>query len=110
MFALQRYGWPGNVRELQNVIERAVILARGGPLQFDLPTGGDEVPRRLTESSDGDVLTYAQLRERERANVIRALEQTGYRVSGEGGAAELLGVRPTTLASRMKAMGIERPR
>jgi transcriptional regulator with GAF, ATPase, and Fis domain len=109
VFELQRYDWPGNVRELQNMVERAVILSRDGPLHFDLPTGTDTEPPPPREEWETDVLTYAELRERERENVRAALRATGWKISGRGGAAELLGVKPTTLASRMRALGLRRP-
>jgi transcriptional regulator with GAF, ATPase, and Fis domain len=106
---LQAYDWPGNVRELQNVIERAVIVSRGGPLRIDLPAEA-RLPAEGpgAEDDDEDVLTYEQLRMREKRNVIAALRVTRGKVSGPGGAAELLGIKPTTLASRMRAMGIRR--
>jgi transcriptional regulator with GAF, ATPase, and Fis domain len=102
---LQNYDWPGNVRELQNVVERAVILSRGGTLQFDLgpvrhenhANGGRDAPGFYTE---------AEWREMERENLLRALRHTGGRVSGAGGAADLLGVNANTLASRLRVLGI----
>ena len=101
----RQYDWPGNVRELQNVIERGVILAAGGPLVFDLPQPAcvAAVAAPLTP-----VVSEEEWRSRERANVLAALEQSGSRVSGKGGAAELLGVNPATLASRLKALGIHK--
>ena len=111
---LQSYEWPGNVRELQNVIERAVITARSGELQFDLPGSISEkkvaAPAAGVGAPDvgGEVLTYEELRTRERDNLLTAFKKAKGKVSGSGGAAELLGVKPTTLASRLKAMGIER--
>ena len=111
---LQSYEWPGNVRELQNVIERAVITARGGELYFDLPGPVAEkkvaAPAASVDAPDAgeEVLTYEELRARERGNLLTALKKAKGKVSGSGGAAELLEVKPTTLASRLKAMGIER--
>ena len=111
---LQSYEWPGNVRELQNVIERAVITARGGELHFDLPGSVAEkkvaAPAASVDAPDAgeEVLTYEELTTRERKNLLVALKKAKGKVSGSGGAAELLGVKPTTLASRLKAMGIER--
>ena len=111
---LQSYEWPGNVRELQNVIERAVITARGGELYFDLPGSVAEkkvaAPAASVDAPDAgeEVLTYEELTTRERENLLAALKKAKGKVSGSGGAAELLGVKPTTLASRLKAMGIER--
>jgi transcriptional regulator with GAF, ATPase, and Fis domain len=113
---LQSYGWPGNVRELQNVIERAVILARGGRLHLDLPEIGlqeeAEVPATPAPAPrlrPGKFLTEAQMREYERENLVAALEAAGWRIHGPRGAAALLGIKPTTLASRMQKLGLRRP-
>ncbi len=107
---LQRHDWPGNVRELRNVIERAVILSRGGPLRLDLGPASATSSRTTAAAGDDAVLTYNQLRDHERQNVVRALESADWRVSGPDGAAALLDIKPTTLSSRMKAMGVARPR
>ena len=111
---LQAYSWPGNVRELQNVIERAVITARDGRLNLDraLPETAREINAETTISATTPkrVRTAKELEELERANLLAALEATGWRVAGENGAAQLLGMKPTTLSSRIKALGIERPR
>jgi PAS domain S-box-containing protein len=108
---LCRYPWPGNVRELENVIERAVILSARGRLRLDLP---DAEPARQPDpgSSSADPggcpPTEAERRARDRAEIVAALALAGGRISGPGGAAERLGLRPTTLASRIKAHGIAR--
>ena len=111
---LQAYSWPGNVRELQNVIERAVITSRDGRLNLDraLPETAREISAETTVSAETPkrVRTAKELEELERTNLIAALEATGWRVAGETGAAQLLGMKPTTLSSRIKALGIERPR
>ena len=112
---LQNYDWPGNVRELRNVIERAVILARGGPLQFDLPmTRTDSVTAAAEPDSPGlggaKYLTEAEMLQRERDNLLAILNQASWKIKGPDGAAELLGVKPTTLLSRMKKMGLQKPR
>lgn len=110
---LQGYSWPGNVRELQNVIERAVILARGGLLEFDLPArDASAIPKShepYRENPDSPILTDAELRQRERENLLAALLKTNWKIRGPGGAAELLGVKATTLLSRIKVMGLNRP-
>ena len=107
---LSTYQWPGNVRELQNMIERAVILWRDGPLTFDLP---DSLPLRTngaaaTPGANAAVLTRDELKRGERDAIIKALKQTNGKVSGPGGAAELLGMKPTTLSSRISSLGIDR--
>lgn len=111
---LQAYDWPGNIRELRNVIQRAVILARGGPLQFDFPNAtphlsvNSEDPRPTT-SAPHRFLTETEMRQRQRENLLLALEAANWRVMGPGGAAELLGIRATTLFSRMKKEAIKKP-
>jgi PAS domain S-box-containing protein len=112
--ALRSYEWPGNVRELQNVIERAVILASDGQLQLERAMCGfaglSAPPPKLGSSAEpARILTVRELEELERANIVRALSASAWRVAGEQGAARLLGIPPTTLASRMKALAIRRP-
>jgi PAS domain S-box-containing protein len=110
---LKSYGWPGNVRELQNVIERAVITCRDGRLNLEraLPESGKvNATESVSPDSNKRVHTAKELEALERTNMIAALEATSWRVSGDGGAAQLLGIKPTTLSSRMKALGIERQR
>lgn len=102
---LQRYDWPGNVRELQHVIERALILSRGGPLKIDLQPQADEQPVSTARVA-AEVLTEEQVRDFERENLRRVLDAAGGKISGPQGAAELMGVKPTTLTSRLKAMGL----
>ncbi len=106
---LREYAWPGNVRELQNVVERAVITARDGQLNLDraLPAVTAEGAGAPTEPSHG-VLTARDLARLERENIRRALEATGWQIAGEGGAARLLGLAPSTLASRLKALRLRR--
>ena len=112
---LVTYDWPGNIRELRNVIERAVILARGGALEFDLPAGPGAGVRALTalpeekEPAGREFLTEAELQQRERENILAVLKKSDWKIKGADGAAELLGVKPTTLLSRMKKMGLKRP-
>ena len=111
---LQGYDWPGNIRELRNVIERAVILARGGVLEFDVPAG-DSAPTRQSlpageaETANRPFLTEAEMLQRERANLLAVLESTRWKIKGPAGAAELLGLKPTTLISRLKKLGLQRP-
>lgn len=107
---LAAHDWPGNIRELQNVVERAVILAQGSPLRFELAAAAPaESSSTKTESTEpAKLLTRDQLKLHERESIIAALRQCGGKVFGVGGAAELLGMKPTTLASRIKALGIKK--
>jgi len=128
---LQSYDWPGNVRELQNATERALILAQNGVLQYDLPRvdlaamaeppvmerngaptdngGGHGNGNGNGHSADTPILTEDEFRARERQNVLAALTRSDWRIHGPAGAAELLGLKPTTLISRIKKMGLKRP-
>lgn len=109
---LQAGAWPGNVRELENVIERAVITAQHGGLNLDraLPESGTRAASKenAISSVEPHIRTVRELEELERENIRRALETTGWRVAGDGGAASLLGMKPSTLNSRMKALGLKR--
>ena len=99
MQALEEHPWPGNVRELRNVIERAMILCQGSTLHVTLPEPN------FPEQTDGE----ATLDDVQRRRILQVLEQTNYRIRGPRGAAELLGLKPTTLESRMAKLGINRP-
>jgi PAS domain S-box-containing protein len=106
---LSSYDWPGNVRELQNAVERAVILGRDGVLRFDVLTSSPaSEPAPRIPGNSRTLLTRAAMKDQERASIIQALEQTGGKIFGVDGAAELLGMKPTTLASRMTALGLKR--
>ena len=110
---LQGYDWPGNVRELQNVIERAVILAKGGKLQFELPHRANRdgpVDRpTLAPGRDGEAeLSLDELAVREREIVTAAVHRTNGKIYGTDGAAALLRIKPTTLVSKMKRLNIQR--
>jgi len=108
---LQAHDWPGNIRELRNVIERAVIMSRGDRLRLDLamvdarPGIVDAEPAAVQ-----DILSDAEIRQQEKANMLAALNRAQWRISGDGGAAELLALKPSTLAYRMRAFDIEKPR
>ncbi|MCH2273917.1 sigma 54-interacting transcriptional regulator [Thalassospira sp.] len=113
--SLMKYDWPGNARELENIIERAAILARDGKLNFDLPEPnrretdhGNANPARDQASPQSAILTEDDRRKHEYDNIIRALETTRGRIFGPDGAAALLNVKPTTLASRIKKLRIDR--
>ena len=97
MRQLQQHAWPGNIRELENVLERAAIVSRDGVLQLDhWADAGAEVP------ASGTLIDV------ERAYIRRILARTSWRIEGRQGAAETLGLRPSTLRSRMKKLRIER--
>jgi transcriptional regulator with GAF, ATPase, and Fis domain len=104
MEALVAYGWPGNIRELQNVIERSAILNSGNTLIVQEVLGDFGVETREPAKS----LTQ-NLEDVERANILRALEESDWKVKGEGNAASRLGINPNTLRARMKKLGIAKP-
>ncbi|MBN2433379.1 MAG: sigma 54-interacting transcriptional regulator [Acidobacteria bacterium] len=113
---LQHYDWPGNVRELQNVIERAVITAVGGALRLDLPRStGEAAPAPVLgngtagPADEPAVIPEVEMRRRERENIRQAMIRCGWQIYGADGAAELLGIKPTTLASRLKKFGLKKP-
>jgi transcriptional regulator with GAF, ATPase, and Fis domain len=112
---LEAYAWPGNVRELQNAIERALILSDGERLRFDSPLGQEReepVGAPVSEPARGPagpVMTEAEVLELQRRNIESALGQCGWKIYGRSGAAQLLGLKPTTLIERMRRMGIRRP-
>jgi transcriptional regulator with GAF, ATPase, and Fis domain len=100
------------VRELKNVIERAVILSPGKSLRLDLSMPElkfDDEPAVPAEPRGEEPMTEKEMREFQKTNLIKALERADWKVSGKGGAAELLGVRPTTLADRIRTFRIKRP-
>jgi len=101
----QAYDWPGNIRELQSATERAVILSRGGPLDLELPKGKFlmETPKSRSQAK---VIAEAEWKAMERANLEAALDLAGGKISGPGGAAELVGIPAATFSSRLKAFGI----
>lgn len=109
---LMAYNWPGNVRELQNVIERAVITSQGASLHFVLPDEDDREDANLptgisTRLNDGrEIVSEIEMRRLERQNIIAALKKSHWKIYGADGAAVLLGVKPTTLSSRIKRMKI----
>ena len=111
---LQGYGWPGNVRELQNVMERAVITAVGNRLNLDralpeaAPAAREAAPVAAVDAAP--IRTLKEFEELERNNLLRALQAAQWRISGEHGAAEMLGMNPSTLRSRMKALGVQPPK
>jgi transcriptional regulator with GAF, ATPase, and Fis domain len=115
MERLVAYDWPGNIRELQNIIERAVIIARGSVITPDLvpvessPRLHARRPVRRTVDREATPPSVAPFSEAERQAILQALATTGWRISGDGGAAEVLALKPTTLHAKMKKLGIHRP-
>ena len=105
---LQSYHWPGNIRELQNVIERAIIISQNSRLRFDLPTDAKQEPSIDDEPEQAFPYTEEERLMRDRDNILRALKVAGGKVSGKDSAAALLGIKSTTLASRMIALNIEK--
>lgn len=97
MQALQSYSWPGNVRELRNLIEHAMILSRDKTLDV-------HVPKRASSETDAT----GNLETMERSHIVAVLEKTAWRIAGQGGAAEVLGLKRTTLSAKMKKLGIKR--
>ncbi|HVI08876.1 MAG TPA: sigma 54-interacting transcriptional regulator [Candidatus Binatia bacterium] len=110
MDRLVAYDWPGNVRELQNTIERGLILSRGGPLLFDVAATNliATSPASTRLVSKPALITRDELKRQERESIAAALKQTKGKIFGSDGAAELLGMKPTTLASRIKALKLNR--
>ena len=109
---LRRYDWPGNVRELKNVIERAVILSPGNVLRLEasMPAQASASPQPGTAPpADVTFMTEKEMRDFQKNNLVAALKLTDWRVSGPDGAAELLGIKPTTLADRIRTLGIRKP-
>jgi formate hydrogenlyase transcriptional activator len=108
MNAMVAYAWPGNVRELRNLIERAMILNRGPVLHVAIKAAPSPAVRSRPDEVAEDA-SAGTLKDREREQILQALQQTGWRIRGPGGAAERLGINPTTLESRMKRLGLKRP-
>jgi PAS domain S-box-containing protein len=109
---LRAYAWPGNVRELENVIERAVITAVAGQMNFARAfpeTVSSTAVESASETGSDRIFSAPEMEELERRNFARALETCGWRVSGENGAARMLGLNASTMSSRMKVLGLKRP-
>ncbi|MBU8922691.1 MAG: sigma 54-interacting transcriptional regulator, partial [Bacteroidales bacterium] len=97
MEMMQTYEWPGNVRELRNVVERGMIMSKGSTLKATIP--------KIASFDNSQIITLA---EAQRKHILKILERTGWRVRGKSGAAEILGMKPSTLESRMNKLGIKR--
>jgi transcriptional regulator with GAF, ATPase, and Fis domain len=103
---LSKFAWPGNIRELANVIERSVIVSPGSTLQLAEWATGAHMP---VSAAAAQRAAPTGLLDAEKQHILSALERAGWKVSGAGGAAEALGLKPTTLEARMKKLGITRP-
>ncbi len=106
---LRAYSWPGNVRELRNVLERAIILSRDNKINLSIPVGPAQDAPRATAVVTNDYLNEQEMRAFTKRNLEQVLRAANGKVSGEGGAAELLGLKPTTLTDRLRSFGIEMP-
>jgi transcriptional regulator with GAF, ATPase, and Fis domain len=109
---LSDYAWPGNVRELRNVVERAVINEHLGALEFDIPGRDDQPTRAATgehpaSNAKVEIIPIEEMNRRHRDNLLAALRYCNGRIYGVGGAANLLGIRPTTLTARVKKLGLK---
>ena len=101
MDALVAYDWPGNIRELENLIERALILCSGNSLEY-----GDWLPKE--KKTDKEKSSSKKMEDVEKDHIVEVLKKTNWKVSGEKGAAKILGLNATTLEARMKKLGIKR--
>ncbi|MBL7844301.1 MAG: sigma 54-interacting transcriptional regulator [Cyclobacteriaceae bacterium] len=111
MKILKSYSWPGNIRELQNIIERSVILAQNGILDLNTTLGiAKQSEETITTQVSDRILTKDEFLEFEKQNIIRALKAANWKVSGRDGAAALLKMVPSTLSSRINALGIKVPK
>lgn len=112
---LQGYDWPGNIRELQNVIERAIITSRSGKLLLNLSKGEKSIQRKVSTvdprefENKGNVQKEEEMQLRYQENILNALDQCNWKITGSDGAAILLGLKPSTLNSKIKKIGLRRP-
>ncbi|BCD99851.1 hypothetical protein [Marinagarivorans cellulosilyticus] len=104
---MEAYDWPGNIRELQNVIERAAITSNKGPMIFDLPLTAAQTHDAHKKAEPQNILSDDEMQAMVRSNMLNALNSTDWKLFGDDGAAALLGMKPTTLASRIKRMGLK---
>jgi DNA-binding NtrC family response regulator len=105
MRQLQQYNWPGNIRELQHLIERHVLVCRSGIIEtFEMPVPIPFGPASLMP--EPEIMPFADM---DKYHILQALKKCNGKISGRGGAAELLRLPPTTLSSKMKRLGIKWP-
>jgi len=105
---LQDYSWPGNVRELISVLERAVVTSRDRVLRLEDALDRGDGPGEVSTNGGPTGDPLITLEENERRHILKALDATGGKISGPGGAAEVLGINPSTLRTRMKKLGLRR--
>lgn len=105
---LRSYNWPGNIRELQNVIERAVITSKNGWLNLSMLQSENKLTSQIITKEPNIIKTQAEILELEKLNIIAALKACDWKVSGKNGAANLIGIPPTTLSSKIKSFNITR--
>ena len=101
------YDWPGNLRELQNVMERTIIISKGGPLEFNLLSSSQKLQENSLRVED--ILSIDEEKDRIRENILAALKKCNWKIYGSGGAAELLGIFPQTLSYKIKKLGLKNP-
>ncbi len=111
---LQQHPWPGNIRELKNIIERAVISSSGTRLRLDMALSNNRQVKTITQNElaiveSENYVTSAEWKKMEKANIVAALKHANWKTWGNEGAAELLGIKPSTLAYQMKTLGIKKP-
>jgi transcriptional regulator with PAS, ATPase and Fis domain len=106
---LSSYEWPGNVRELQNLVERAVIISKNESINWSVIIPNNSNSKTTNPVNETKILTSKELIQLEKENILKALKQTKWKISGANGAAEILQLKPTTLTSKIKVLGIERP-
>ena len=105
---IKNYSWPGNIRELQNIIERSVILSQDNTLRLQLNIPASAPAETVSTFADNRIFSSAELEELEKNNLRKAMEACQWKVSGIGSASELLGLKPTTLSSKLKSLNITR--
>ena len=105
---LQEYDWPGNVRELENVLERAIISSEGDTIKLD----DNQLKSSLSRHINGDPVanSITKLSDSQKTHIIKVLDDCDWKINGEEGAANKLGMPPSTLRSKMKKLNIKRPK
>ena len=107
---MSEYDWPGNIRELVNVLERGLIAGKYQQVRIDIHQGEQRTQNKMQQEASSTYMSEADMQQLERNNLINVLTAAEWRISGKDGAADLLGIKPTTLSSRIKKYRIERPK